>query len=149
MPLTRLPARRLAVTNITDNKGIITPQSLAQGIQHTASVLTQERIPTPRASFLRKLPVLHKLANRFPPQPLRSVLLCDPTTDWNYFERRVDEEESARLLLQALLPNLKDFRTIKILVATPETALAYETALQNLKTPQASPQTPSTVPASP
>ncbi|MCL6624700.1 MAG: hypothetical protein K6T17_08825 [Fimbriimonadales bacterium] len=131
MPLTRLPARRLAVTNITDENGLITPHSLAEGIKNTASALGKERIPTPIASFLLKLPGLHRFALRFPQKPISSVLLCDPFEDWNYFERRVNEEESARFLLQALLPNLKAFGTVKILVASPSSASAYDLILQN------------------
>ncbi len=133
MPLTRLPARRLAVTNITDEKGVITSRSLADAIQKTASALSKERIPSPGAVLLMKLPGFGPLAHRFPQKPIRSVLLCDPTSDWNYFERRVDGEESAQFLLQALLPHLSAFRTLKILITDPETALAYGKLLQNEK----------------
>lgn len=130
VPLTRGPARRLAATNITDEKGLITPHFLAEAMKSASEALTKERIPTPFATFLMRLPGFRRVALRIPQKPVRSVLLSDPTSDWNYFERRVNEEESAHLLLQATLPNLKTLGTVKILVTSSQSASAYDSLLQ-------------------
>jgi len=98
-PVTRLPCRHLIITNIYNEKGVVTRDSF-------------------RTAFTNAIKQGESLN-------ASTYVILDPTDDWNYYEHRANPDFAAQLLYDAIQANQNAIRCIKILTEQEEYAEAY------------------------
>ncbi|HWP30778.1 MAG TPA: hypothetical protein VNK96_03490 [Fimbriimonadales bacterium] len=98
-PVRRLPCRYLIITNIYNEKGIVTKNSF-------------------RTAFTNAIKEGEKLN-------VATYIVPDPTDDWNYFEHRANPDLAARFIYDSILTNQKSIRCIKILTTRKDYSEAY------------------------
>lgn len=103
-PVRRLPSKNLIVANIYDEKGVSGPGQFAAGFRALISEARALGADT--------------------------IVLLDPTDDWNYFTERTAAEDVARLLMKNIDKADGAVPAFKIIVTKPEHLAAYNAVLQ-------------------
>lgn len=106
VPVRRLPAKYLIAANVCDERGLVGPDAFGRGFSAAVSKAVENGC--------------------------RSMLVPDPTEDWNYSEHRVDPVQGAKTLLETIARHRGEMSKFKILVARPENLSAYRVMLAEL-----------------
>ncbi len=106
VPVKRLPAKLLVAANIYDEKGL------------THSIQFQKGFDS----------AIQKLLN----DGMKSLMVCDPTDDWNYFEHRAESALGAQMLINAILKYSGKLKIVRILVVKPQNLEAYTELLRKI-----------------
>lgn len=98
-PVRRLPCRHLIITNIYNEKGLVTQDVFRNAFTHAIEEGKKLKAAT--------------------------YVVPDPTDDWNYYEHRANPNLAAQFLYDAIRANHNAIRCIKILTERKEYAEAY------------------------
>lgn len=112
IPVKRLPAKYLIVANIYDDSKRLDSLSFCKGFDAAVEALSNS---IPNSMF-----------------PGNSLMMGDPTDDWNYFEKRISPNVSARLVLDAIAKCNGRVGAVRIIVPKSENAKAYKEEMERI-----------------
>ncbi|MBV6503611.1 MAG: hypothetical protein AKCLJLPJ_01692 [Fimbriimonadales bacterium] len=98
-----MPARRLIVANMYDERKMTGREQFQQGVY----------------GAMREHRKHHG----------RSIIVVDPVDDWNYFEQRILPEEGARIVMESLSKYIGKQKAIRVVVSKLDHAEAYASIL--------------------
>ncbi len=108
----RLPSKKLIVCNIYDDVKRISSESFSTGFSNSVKLLKKL---VPNSIF-----------------PGNSIMMGDPTDDWNYFAKRISPNDAARIVLDAISKCNGEVGTVRIIVQKETHARAYAEELEHL-----------------
>lgn len=112
IPVKRLPAKHLIVANMHGDSKRLDSNSFYQGFD--AAVVALGKVE-PNSVF-----------------PGNSLMMGDPTDDWNYFEQRISPNAVAELVLDAIAKCAGRIGAVRIIVSKDENVMAYKQEIERL-----------------